>query len=762
LENPMKSTVVLAGFAGLAASVASAATESLNVGTVSHRQREGSPYAANAAHPANEVRTWTPATGITVRQISLGGTLTTLAGSWGRETAIKVTPPGGATPFVIQPFATAAATPGVGTIVPSTFRTVLPTPVVANSGQWSFGFFEYWEDNDNTDTTTPNGEESIWANLVITLDDTAPTFLPPIPGAAASFVAPSGFASTTGAFGTTYPPSPGATQTWSPTIAANVDTIAIRGSGTGLTSLPGQAGSGITAIADQNPANVPVANLNTSIVVRQLVRVVIPGRTNVLLLAPFPGSAQSSSNADLPISLVANGGAATPAISGQPWTFEFAQNGVYGGATAANVPDTTITASQGFWNNFTASLANAAAPASTLITLTQGVTGGANGTFPAGANTVVQWYRFALPESVDQAANEALDIWMTSTSMAPEADGALALFGATGARIAADFNSGDGFMPLITIGAGNRNGQGNGFAFDGNDTGTNTSLAAGTYFLAAISGDTGTTIAPGLFQVTPGTENNAGQYRVNVRAWWNLPSTFEQPVPATNVTIRGTVTQNVQLNADTQRFAWFRFTLPGDFNDITGNFLDIDTIATTDTIEVLDTLGRDTVIALYNGSGARVATIDDVVGLASYLSFGATTVRQYDGLVPDGDGIDGELLAADGPFFLFVAPCCPTVNAQRYWTVPAEQAGTPVELAYPVNFRSNIPVPACPADVGGQGGAVGPDGALDNNDFAVFITLFFQQDPAADVGQQGGGVGPDNAWDNNDFAAFITLFFQGC
>jgi hypothetical protein len=67
-----------------------------------------------------------------------------------------------------------------------------------------------------------------------------------------------------------------------------------------------------------------------------------------------------------------------------------------------------------------------------------------------------------------------------------------------------------------------------------------------------------------------------------------------------------------------------------------------------------------------------------------------------------------------------------------------------------------------PADVGSQGGQVGSDGQLNNDDFAVFITLFFQQNPAADVGVQGGLPGTDAQWNNDDFAAFITLFFQGC
>ncbi|MFT3684855.1 MAG: GC-type dockerin domain-anchored protein [Phycisphaerales bacterium] len=69
----------------------------------------------------------------------------------------------------------------------------------------------------------------------------------------------------------------------------------------------------------------------------------------------------------------------------------------------------------------------------------------------------------------------------------------------------------------------------------------------------------------------------------------------------------------------------------------------------------------------------------------------------------------------------------------------------------------------CAADMGGQGGTTGPDGALDNNDFISFIGAFFNNDTLlADIGSQGGMPGADNALDNNDFIVFINAFFTGC
>ena len=68
----------------------------------------------------------------------------------------------------------------------------------------------------------------------------------------------------------------------------------------------------------------------------------------------------------------------------------------------------------------------------------------------------------------------------------------------------------------------------------------------------------------------------------------------------------------------------------------------------------------------------------------------------------------------------------------------------------------------CTADLGAAGGVVERDGALDNNDFIAFISLFFVPDQRADMGSAGGLAGADGAFDNNDFIAFITAFFDGC
>ncbi|MFT3687270.1 MAG: GC-type dockerin domain-anchored protein [Phycisphaerales bacterium] len=75
-------------------------------------------------------------------------------------------------------------------------------------------------------------------------------------------------------------------------------------------------------------------------------------------------------------------------------------------------------------------------------------------------------------------------------------------------------------------------------------------------------------------------------------------------------------------------------------------------------------------------------------------------------------------------------------------------------------FRTKLS--ECEADLGSSGGLAGSDGALDNNDFIVFISAFFAGDPAADVGEAGGWPGGDTLLDNNDFIVFIDRFFTGC
>ncbi|MDP1662032.1 MAG: GC-type dockerin domain-anchored protein [Phycisphaerales bacterium] len=103
-----------------------------------------------------------------------------------------------------------------------------------------------------------------------------------------------------------------------------------------------------------------------------------------------------------------------------------------------------------------------------------------------------------------------------------------------------------------------------------------------------------------------------------------------------------------------------------------------------------------------------------------------------------------------------------------FWFVsdlsPSSAGISQMDMASPGSFTgqlsAEVRAPRHPADLGVQGGNAGSDGLRDNNDFIVFIDLFFNASPLADLGQQGGIPGADGSFDNNDFVVFIDFFFQ--
>lgn len=68
----------------------------------------------------------------------------------------------------------------------------------------------------------------------------------------------------------------------------------------------------------------------------------------------------------------------------------------------------------------------------------------------------------------------------------------------------------------------------------------------------------------------------------------------------------------------------------------------------------------------------------------------------------------------------------------------------------------------CLADIGKQGGVLGADGVIDNNDFVVYNSEYFLGSLIADVGVVGGLRGSDGTVDNNDFIVFINAYFSTC
>jgi glycerophosphoryl diester phosphodiesterase len=113
----------------------------------------------------------------------------------------------------------------------------------------------------------------------------------------------------------------------------------------------------------------------------------------------------------------------------------------------------------------------------------------------------------------------------------------------------------------------------------------------------------------------------------------------------------------------------------------------------------------------------------------------------------------GDLVRSEG-LFLSVY----TINRPSQMTQAITNGVSKMETDYP-ELLDSIMQPLLPGDIGSQGGAIGPDGLLDNNDFIVFINWFFDGVIRADIGKEGGAEGSDDLFDNNDFIVFINRFF---
>jgi hypothetical protein len=132
----------------------------------------------------------------------------------------------------------------------------------------------------------------------------------------------------------------------------------------------------------------------------------------------------------------------------------------------------------------------------------------------------------------------------------------------------------------------------------------------------------------------------------------------------------------------------------------------------------------------------------------------ALTERLVLTLVADGEGAETQTFDSGYAVMSGTDPAFPVISL-RLQTDTIDCSKRWMQI-------STVPVPACAADLGGQGGAPGADGVLDNNDFVVFIDAFFNADVVADMGRQGGEPGSDGLFDNNDFVVFIDRFFAGC
>jgi len=220
------------------------------------------------------------------------------------------------------------------------------------------------------------------------------------------------------------------------------------------------------------------------------------------------------------------------------------------------------------------------------------------------------------------------------------------------------------------------------------------------------------------------------------------------------------VTTHDAAVAGTGDIRWFRFSIGADVLQSSTNYLDIDTEPSAP--DGTPTVGsiNDTEIGAYALDGTLIADDDDSGSdYHSQLSFGDNANLRPaigTGLAPDGR--DGDLMT--GSYYLAAG-----IYNVAFGASNLNVTGTGAAVGtFQVNFRTNIPGGGTgnlcgAADVGGVGGVAGADNHLDNNDFVVFIDLFFGHSPLADQGSTGGVAGSDSVWDNNDFVVFIDNFF---
>ncbi|MFN7315798.1 MAG: hypothetical protein ACK5ZG_02450 [Phycisphaerae bacterium] len=205
-----------------------------------------------------------------------------------------------------------------------------------------------------------------------------------------------------------------------------------------------------------------------------------------------------------------------------------------------------------------------------------------------------------------------------------------------------------------------------------------------------------------LFSVMRGQVDQAAQEAFRPTTDQNL-GTLANGETVSNVIATGSASANFR-----DRAAWFVFNVPGDVTDAASSWLDIDMEPTASISGNPAAPAFDPVMALYKNNGDLLvlgsdAGVDDDngTGLLSQLSFGIG-LRAPNGVGVGGDvirnfdGVDGELLAADGPFYLGVTASQLVYDIEDGWSL---EQGATVTGSVQVRLRTNAngPAPLDPA-----------------------------------------------------------------
>lgn len=685
-------------------------------------------------NPANQVRTAAFAGSdgggaYTAKYLTVSGLLTDWfgTGSWAREAVIEITPPGGA-PFVCAPF---NIPDYFNTLTVEPGRHVVPIGQFQTEGEWTFRFAETYDDD-------PGGADQTWDSITFTLEDAPPPLM----------------ATPTGGVESVY---------------AGVPSDGVQG-----------AGSTVLARTCTDVGNVNKLQIVGRLTTNRLVTVDntynVPNQARLRItppvlsgLEPFdvnPG-AGGISTALINLTIDLPGAPSTGVPVTGVWIFEF-----YETTDEPGVVDAV-------WQHVSITLQSTNPP--TAVGMREITDGGSSVTESDFVTAVVnplpgtvQWLTFVTSREASPTAGGAIDIDMVGTSALPENDFSLGLYSAAGQRIAYSHSTGPGMLPQISVGPGTRTRNGDGLPYDGQNAllspgGTTTAntwpaAPAGTCYLAVCSGDDGAVFGGSLWSVEPSTEANGPAATVRVRFYRNTPAMVPAAAATLNLgTLSGSLNGAVSLPSDPgARFKWIKFTVPTAAEDATGRYIDIDTANTLSPL-------NDTNIALYNNAGVLVASNDDAApgwdagnptGGNSVLSFGTTLVtRNYVPLnanLPVGNGRNGPL--SPGVYYLQISECCAGYGANRFWVLNDYVTHTEPGTVF-WNIHNNYGQACGASDIAQQGGIPGTDNRLDNNDFILYIELYFNQAVSADVGAAGGLPGQDGLFDNNDFIVFIDHYF---
>ncbi len=345
---------------------------------------------------------------------------------------------------------------------------------------------------------------------------------------------------------------------------------------------------------------------------------------------------------------------------------------------------------------------------------------------------VRKWYSFTLPDGIPSTDERYLDMDTNGTTLGAGTDTEMALYDASGVKLAEDDDDGAGLSSLLSFGAGTRSGSRNGQ--DG-------SLSGGLYYALVIGYNA--TFSNG-WNVTTDSTQSGGVFQFHIQTGFNTPPVAPTATDLGDLHAPG----GLKVNADAfspGQVHWYKFNLLQSVDGVNSLFLDIDSEGSVLTGGAFP---DDTEIGLYKADGTLMANDDDSgSGFHSQLSFGSGSTTATVGNGAAYDGRHGAVPA--GTYYLAVTAYDATFGA-TFWAV---DTGSTHTGTISVDIYTNTgAIAGCPADFNG-------DTAVDFFDYEDFVICF-----------EGGACPPgktadfnnDTAVDFFDYDDFVVAFETPC